>query len=194
MVDFKNLSTEEKEKITEWFKNYSKKLEESHLLTKKIISNDEYINWLISFTEKYSNFCDDSWLYCPEEITDDERNQVNALNNFFEAIDNYANMNYLPYNATEFGHTYFVRHNDIVLEVGMAVGQGTLFYVSRKNEVLDNVIEFKDVQAGQKTKRAQKIDSIFTRLEGVVEELVDEKVLSNTVLVKTNEILSRSKK
>lgn len=195
MVDFKKLSKnpEEMKKIDEWTRQYFKQLEIEKLHEREIISNDDYIDWLIKFTEEYPCFSDDSWLYCPEEISDENRKKVSILSNFFKVIDDYANMNYLPNNETDFGYTYCINHNGVNLEVGMAIGQGTIFYVSRKEDDLENVIEFRNIQKGEKTERAQKIDGIFTKLESVLGELSEEKVSSETILIKTKNILKEKR-
>lgn len=195
MVDIKELekrmnNANNQEKFKEWATQYAKHIDESNLRISEIIANEEYINWLLNFTSEYEIFSDDSWLYCPEEISQYDYEKVSHLCNFFEAVESYANMNYLAANETQFGHTYSIAYKDVFLEVGVAVGQGTTFYISRKNEAT-SAIAFSDIQAGKKTTRAKQIDTLFTRLEGVVDELSQAQVSSNMVLVKTKEILNK---
>ena len=52
----------------DWFE----KMRISDEKRKEIFSNTNYIKWLEGFTTKYESFADDSWLYTPTELSQEE--------------------------------------------------------------------------------------------------------------------------
>ena len=108
--DDKNIFNEDSkeclDKIIKRINNHTQKEEE-------IVSNSIYINWLESFTEKYSTFMSDDG-FCSEEFTKDEYVNIDNLKYFFYGIDNYARKNYIcPLQSNDYGYYYNIKSNFI---------------------------------------------------------------------------------
>ena len=138
-----------KEKRLKAAKETIDKLNKQVELRDEMMSNPDYIEWLCNFTKKNGgSFYDDEWYYKPEEITDYDRINVDNLNIFFEGIDLYAKKNDIPCNQIAFGATYFVRYNDVDLEIGFMVGQGSLAFSRRvipEDNFINNCIDFNEL-------------------------------------------------
>ena len=151
-----------KEKRLKAAKETIDKLNKQVELRDEMMSDPNYIEWLCNFTKKTGgSFYDDEWDYKPEEITDYDRKNVDNLNIFFEGIDLYAKKNDIPCNQIAFGATYFVRYNDVDLEIGFMVGQGSLAFsrmIIAEENFINNCIDFNDVLKKNKGKsRTKKI-------------------------------------
>lgn len=114
-----------------------------------IYNNYDYINWLDNFTSKHNNFYQDSFLY-NEDISQDDKKNVEKLDYLFECIDNYASNNdILPvyYDDINFGNVnYRFKYNNKYYEIGVMIGQGSsisLKTIDYNNEY--NFIDFKDI-------------------------------------------------
>ena len=71
---------EGKAKTERWIKEYINKEELKQENIRSIMSNTDYINWLYHFSKDKEGFCDDDWLYCPDEINkEDLDNTINRL-------------------------------------------------------------------------------------------------------------------
>ena len=97
----------------------------------KMMSNDEYIKWLIDFTKKKYSFTDDDWSHSPGVLKNPDKENVEDLSILFEGIERYAEKNYLYPKNYEFGYSYQVMYNDTGLEVGICAGQGSFCFCRR---------------------------------------------------------------
>ncbi len=144
-------------------------------LSREIVKSDRYMNWLENFTEEFNNFSDDSWVDCKEEISIEDHQMVSFLDVLFDAVDSYARMNYLKAKKSESGRSYSVSYNGNVYEIGRSNERENTYFVSRSIKE-DDTISFEDIKRGEKSERAKKIDSIFGKLDGVIDELSNEDV------------------
>ena len=185
------LGTKEgQEELINWIEQYNKKLAKNDMITKDIVSNDTYMRWLEEFTNEFESFSDDSWLYCKEEISEKNHEMVRMLSNLFEAVDSFAEMNYIPSKKVDFGYSYDISFNDNVYEIGFLQGQGTVFFVNRlKEKEKANPISFEDIKRGEKTERAKKIDSIFSKMDNIIVELHKENVTDDMLVRHVNNVL-----
>ena len=115
----------------------------------KMFSNTDYINWLINFTMQNNGcFSDDDWLYNPEDITKKDSEKVNDLQLFFKGIDKYAreyNIDPIIFDQG-YGVEYKIKVNDIGLQIGLNVGQGSYTLCKKININDDKVfINFFDI-------------------------------------------------
>ena len=150
---------------------------------KKEIMNDimhgtKYIKWLLKFTKDKEGFSSDDWLYFPEEISDNDRENVELLGLFFHGIEEYADQNYiypLPYG--KFGYYYNIKINKIGFEIGVLVGQGTLFFCNKKPIEKDkSYINFKDIMIGKRQENAEQIDASLDNLSKMIENIYNNGV------------------
>lgn len=112
-----------------------KYIEEARIRNENIIdmlSNETYMNWLINFTNESMGFTDNDWLYRKDEISEFDLNNVKKLYILYDILEDYAEKNNIEATPCDFGNLYNFIYNDICFEIGIMVGQGTLFFASRK--------------------------------------------------------------
>lgn len=167
MVDLKI----DKEKADKFIRDYLEGLKVSETKRQEMFSNINYLKWLESFTVEHPGFSDDDWLYFPEKISQEDNEKVKNLHLFYEGIDLYAKKNYIYPTECDFGGYYNIKLDNIGYEIGMLVGQGTVFFCKRTplNKDLE-YIDFYDIMSG---KKKDGVDVITEQLED----------LSNRVLV-----------
>lgn len=118
-----------------------------------IMSNPEYITWLESFTSKYPSFSDETWLYCPDELSKQDREQIANLQFLYSGIEEYAKKHNIERNVCCFGGFYNIKYHHVGYEIGQLCGQGTIDFckrVSLEEEVNDDkYIDFEDIIQSQ---------------------------------------------
>lgn len=161
----------DKEKVDKFIRDYVEELKVSETKRQEMFSNINYLKWLESFTVEHPGFSDDDWLYFPEKISQEDNEKVKNLHLFYEGIDLYAKKNYIYPTECDFGGYYNIKIDNIGYEIGMLVGQGTVFFCKRTplNKDLE-YIDFYDIMSG---KKKDGVDVITEQLED----------LSNRVLV-----------
>jgi len=123
-------------------------------LVGKIIARDEeivrlstsydYIEWLKKFTDKQGDFYTDDFESGVVDINDEDHHNVNILNIFYDAIDEYANKKKIASINNGDDYYYLIKYNNIGFKIGFIYGQGTIFYCERTipNE---KAIDFADI-------------------------------------------------
>ena len=137
---------------------YKKKQDIKKKKINKMFSNTDYVDWLINFTIMNNNcFSDDSWLYCPDDITKNDSEKVNDLYLLYSGIDSYADENNINPTLTEYGNYYKIKINDIGLKIGIDVGQGAYCYCE-KIDINDNkdFIDFLDINNSKTSNKTLK--------------------------------------
>ncbi len=153
-------SPENKEVREKIAKEIIDKLNKQIEIREEIMSNPDYIEWLCNFTKKNGgSFYDDEWDYKSEEITDYDRENVNNLNIFFECIDLYAENNNIPFRHITDGASYFIKYDNVGLEIGFIEGQGVVTFsrmVIVDEYFNNNSINFNNVLKKNKVKVKSK--------------------------------------
>lgn len=131
---------------------------------KKLMSNTSYIDWLNNFTKDKDGFGDDYCLYSNEDISEIDKENIEKLSLFYEGIDEYAESNHIYPIACESGIYYRVKLNDFHFEIGALIGQGTVFFFNKSEELEKEFIDFNDIMSG---KKQSDVDQINTRLDSL---------------------------
>ena len=143
---------------------------------KNLMSNTDYIKWLIEFTNN-KGFSDEDWLYSSEKLDDVNQEKVDDLQLFFEGIYQYARKNYIYSKTHPFGEYYQVRIGDIGLEIGYLSGQGAKFYCGRiPLEELENAIDFMDIVKNKKQDNVEYIERSLESISNMFIELYNNGV------------------
>lgn len=163
---------EGKENFKKWAEKYLAEEKEKNIKMKELLSNTDYINWLVNFTKKHTNFSDDDWLYFSEKIAKEDLERVNNLHLIYHGIEKYANENYIYPTECDFGNFYKIKLENIGFEIGMLVGQGTVFFCKRV-QVIDSkdFIDFYDIINNKKNKNATTIKNKLNKLFDLVVSL-----------------------
>lgn len=188
---------EGKQKVINWFDEYSKKILEKENKMKKMISDNSYITWLEEFTEKYSAFGDDDWLYNPFDIPKEDMENVQMLQLLYNIIEKYAQSNYIYPVFTEFGSYYVISYNNVGYQIDMMAGQGVVFTCQRV-EVTDGTIKFEDIQNNRKLEKTDFINAKLQVLTDLIETMVLEEIpieaIEDTTVRSIDRIVKRRRK
>lgn len=142
---------------------------------KKLIESDEYILWLQNFTTIYESFGDDDWIYCKNEISSKDLENVGYLHLLYDIIDKYARENYISATPCPFENSYSIMFSGVGYNIRQLIGQGTFTICIRvhiDNE--DNFINFEDIKSNKKCDEAVVIDEKLQELSGSIKKLVKE--------------------
>jgi len=164
---------EGQETLNKWVEKYKVQQEAENIKIQAIFSNNNYINWLESFTVEHQSFSDDDWLYCPEIISQEDRENVTNLRLFYEGIERYAKDNYIYPPECDYGGYYNIKFENCGYEIGMLEGQGTIvFFCNRKEFNKDlEYIEFEDIASNKKRNTTDIIAQQLEDLSNAVLEL-----------------------
>ena len=88
---------------------------------------DYYFEWLKDFTDKYVAFSDNSWEYCPWQITEEDNINVNKIGLLFKMVDSYAMINLIPHNTCEAGKYYLLEVKDIYYKLSVVAYKDIVF-------------------------------------------------------------------
>ena len=161
-----------KEKVDKFMMDYIERLKVDETKRKEMFSNINYIKWLENFTIKYPDFSDDDWLYFSEKISQEDNEKVKKLHLFYEGIELYAKKNYIYPIECDFGGYYNIKLDNIGYEIGMLVGQGTLFFCKRTSLNKDlEYIDFNDILIDKKKDGVDVITQQLKNLSNNVLEL-----------------------
>lgn len=141
---------------------------------KEIITGGEYILWLEKFTIKHTRFSDNDWLYCPEEISEEDRARVEELNLFYQGIDAYASKNFIFPSSCDFGNYYCIKFGNIGYEIGIMVGQGTLFFCNKVSLENKEFIDFTDIQNDREQPKTELINNRLEELSLLINNLAKD--------------------
>ena len=174
-----------KEKVDKFMMDYIERLKVDETKRKEMFSNINYIKWLENFTIKYPDFSDDDWLYFSEKISQEDNEKVKKLHLFYEGIELYAKKNYIYPIECDFGGYYNIKLDNIGYEIGMLVGQGTLFFWKRTSLNKDlEYIDFNDILIDKKKDGVDVITRQLNNLSNKVLEL-HKKGIPLTALIET---------
>ena len=95
-------------------------------IVEEMVSSNDYIDWLLVFTETHSNlFYDDDWSFKSDRIGDKDKKNIKKLNIFFKLVSEYAEQH--PCND---GCFCKIKYNDEVINVGVLNGLEVIHYAS----------------------------------------------------------------
>ena len=168
-----------------------------------LMSSIDYFDWLINFTKDKEGFTDNDWTYFYDDLSDVDKEKVDELSLFYEGIRRYAEENYIysnirPYNEYYLRDNYLVKVGDIVFEIGMMTGQGTLFYcrkaILEKNK---KYIDFLDVLANKTQDNVSYIKESLNNLSNMINSLYESGIpieaITNTINKEISRIISNER-
>lgn len=161
----------DKEKADKFIMDYIERLKVSEAKRQEMFSDTNYVKWLESFTIEHPVFSDDDWLYFPEKISQEDNEKVKNLHLFYEGIELYAKKNYIYPTKCDFGGYYNIKLDNISYEIGMLVGQGTLFFCNRKP--LDKDLEYIDFNDIMADKKKDGVDVITEQLKDLSDKILE---------------------
>lgn len=182
---------EEQEEIKRWVEEYLAKENAKSIKIQKMLSNTDYIKWLVSFTVEHSSFFDDDWLYFPEKISKEDLEQVNNLHLMYHGIEKYASKNYIYPTECKFGNFYKIKLENTGFEIGVLVGQGTSFFCTRVQvENKKDFIDFNDIINNKENDNVAIIKNKLNELSNLVISLYKSGVPGEAIVITLDNALN----
>jgi len=171
------------------------KIEKEKIRKKKImslVSNTNYIEWLVNFTKDKEDFSDNDWVYSMEKLDNTNQEMLDDLPLFFEGIYQYAKNNYIYSLSRPFGECYRIKINNIGFEVGYLSGQGTKFYCRKisLNES-ENAIDFMDIVNNKKQSNVEYINNSLEYISNILTELYSNGAPIEAMVERFNVIIKK---
>ena len=162
---------------------------------KNIISNNDYILWLEKFTITNPNFTTEDWLYYPNKISDEDKEQVKKLELFYSGIDMYAESNFIYPTSFEYGVYYKIKFNNIGYKISMVTGQGVRYFCKRVEiDNQEDFIDFNDISLNKKQPMTESISFNLEQLSELLNNMIDSNVPLEAIVITTDKILKRELK
>lgn len=125
--------------VPEQFSQVYDELKQQEEMKKKLLQNDDYINWMINFTKGKIRFYDDM-KGCI--LQDGDKKQINDLGLFVDGIMDYAETNNIRCVPYKYGYSCKIRYNNVGFELGTIQGVGPSYYAQKVKRI--NNIDFID--------------------------------------------------
>lgn len=143
---------EDYDSMEKWFSEHAEELNEEFKWkqreeeTKKIKSDSSYIEWLVRFMKKERKFDDSTWLYCEDELREEDKSNVDKIDCFVDVIVEYADEKNIPSIENDYGYSYNVKYKDTTLKISVLHGQGIITDIELiSNENIEDVINYEDI-------------------------------------------------
>lgn len=173
--------------IKEFIANEKKRNEK----IKSMMSNTDYIEWLIQFSKDKEGFLDNDWLYFPERINNTDRENVQNLSLFYEGIDRYSKENYIYPTPCDFGNIYRVKLNNFNFEIGCLNGQGSVYFFNKTSqETNEDFIDFNDIIIEKKQDNVNRINTILDSLSSMIMSAYENEVPIQAIANKLNNTIN----
>ncbi len=158
----------------QWFVDYCQKVRNSTVEIHKILSNNEYIDWLCHFSEEVTSLADTN----TDDYSDDDVKHINNLQYLYGAIRLYADKAYLVPDEVDGSYVYYLRYNDIVWIIGQTIGEVKTYFYTRVGSVAEEkvIIDFKDMQDEKKLIHSDSIKVGLAELAKHIELLLENGV------------------
>ena len=184
---------ESRQKMLELVEKERKRLEKRKQKIHEIITSNGYILWLEKFTQKYTQFRDEDFLYNiykNKDITKEDLENMDYLGLLFEGIYEYAENNYIfPISDSNYTSFYKIKYNNIGYEIGSISGQITQFYCKRVNGNIDNFIDFNDIILNKKQPNTDYFNKRLLQLSNIIHYYYEQGIPLNSIDKVMNEAI-----
>lgn len=141
------------------------------LESKEMFSNTNYLKWLENFTSEHQSFTDSFSELWNGKISNEDSKNISNLSLLYNGIERYAKKNYIYPTKCDFGSYYNIKLNNISYEIGMLVGQGSIFFCNRKPISKDlEYIDFTDIMVD---KKKDGVDEITQQLKDLSDKILE---------------------
>ena len=164
----------ENNSMDKYIQNYIERNKRNSEIIDELISNSDYIKWLIDFTKDKEVFFDSDWDYSDEKLPENDQEKVYYLSLFFEGIFSYAKKNHIYSLPNSLGEYYQIKIDDIGFEIGYISGQGTSFYCKRIPLLDDNFIDFIDIMNNKEQDNVKYINNSMEQLSIMIIDLYNQ--------------------
>ena len=156
--------------------NLAERIKKNQEFQKFLTSSTDYVDWLDGFTDSFSSFSTESFIFDKELLSEEDSENVSNLSNFFEVIYNFAEKNHLPHHETAYGVYYSIQYKGVGYSIGIDYGQGCIFYCERMDYPLDDAIDYLQIMGGERLSNTVVIDSRLDEFAEFIEQLDAENI------------------
>lgn len=111
------------EDVVNDFKKYFEEIERKD----NIVKSQEYLNWLCNFVDIHKYFCDETWLYKQDEISEEDYHKVELISTFFHYISQLADEQFILEESEDgYDTSYYFKAKKNYYEITTIVGQGAI--------------------------------------------------------------------
>ena len=183
-------SKEGQEIMSKHIKNFieKQKIEEEEI--NKILSNTDYINWIINFLADNDSFSDYCWLYNSLNLKDIDVKNLKKLSLFYDGVDKYANENFIYPTNDNNGSFYQIKYNDWCFEIGVIYGQGTTYYCQKAYVKEDKYIDFNDILNNRKQDNISEITDTLKLLSECILDAYNKGVPIEAIKNTTDKVIN----
>ena len=168
-----------------------KELVERKRKEQEIGSNPNYINWLQKFTTIYPRFTDNDFLYKRKKRTPEDIEGVANLSLLYKVIEKYADKNYIyPIKNSEYSGSYRIKYNNIGYEIGVMIGNGTIFFCKRIEEPDETFIDYEDILLNKKQSHTDEIENKLMKLGIIIHSYYKQGIPLLAITEKVNLVLT----
>lgn len=157
---------------------------------KTIIDSDEYINWLEKYTLKHPKFAHDDFIFSIKSKDEDTQDKIYNIKFLYQAIEKYADNNYIMATKTNCGQYYSIVHNNVGYNIGVMIGEETLYYCAR-TEKNNNYINFKDIQSSKTISSAELINKKMEEINNIIDIMLENNIPSETISQVTEKTIQK---
>lgn len=168
---------ENHEQMREYVQKERQRLDERKNKIKEIISNNNYINWLQKFTLTYPKFRNDDFINNKDKLEESDLKNIDNVSLLYYGIKDYANSNYIyPFIDSDFVKYYRIKYNNIGYEIGMIIGQETLFFCERVDNIDNTFIDFNNIILNKKEENTKFIEERLNELSNTITCLHEQNI------------------
>lgn len=178
--------------IDDFFKNLEFESKEE----KKLLKNDNYLNWLKGFIKKYGGFYDIQSDYFINNASINDGENIKKIKYLFSIISEYASNNYIYANDKDCDISYYVKYKDFTFLIGMMYGEERIYYCNKimdkkEHKYIDLDLVRKNISDSNKDKYDSILNDLTKTINGIIDEGVPINAIEDTV---KNSIINHKKK
>ncbi len=172
-----------------WFVEYCQKVRNNTIEIHKVLSSNDYLNWLVSFSNQVPSLTDDNIVvnYREQDLINIQR-----LRYLFEAIRLYADKSYIAPDEVEGSYIYYLNYQGHIFQIGELISDIKTYSYHRLSDIPSNtvVIDFQDMQEDKKLLQNDSIKVSLAELAKHIELLLDNGIPEEDILKTTQETIN----
>lgn len=172
-----------------WFVEYCQKVRNNTIEIHKVLSSNDYLNWLVSFSNQVPSLTDDNLVVNYEE---QDLINIQRLRYLFEAIRLYADKSYIAPDEVEGSYIYYLNYQGHIFQIGELISDIKTYSYHRLSDIPSNtvVIDFQDMQEDKKLLQNDSIKVSLAELAKHIELLLDNGIPEEEILKTTEETIN----
>ena len=172
-----------------WFVEYCQKVRNNTIEIHKVLSSNDYLNWLVSFSNQVPSLTDDNLVVNYEE---QDLINIQRLRYLFEAIRLYADKSYIAPDELEDKYIYYLSYQGNIWQIGEKHSDLISYSYAKVTDVPEGtvVIDFTDMQEDKKLLQNDSLKVSLAELAKHIELLLDNGVPEEEIIKTTEDTIN----